>query len=560
MLNLCSQDDVQKLLVVDDDLVVRSMLQRLLEEQNYQVVTAENGEQAVLEVAKHLPDLVLMDAAMPVMDGFQACQFLREHPESAEIPVIMLTSLNDEESVDKAFDSGAVEYITKPINWAVLRNRISLLINTKRALSALSNSEARFRCLYEQATIGIAITSTQGQIQDANPTLQNLLDQDDEQLCERFINELFLPADSPIEAEFQKQLYNGERNDYQMDKYFFRKDGQRGWARLTTSLVFDDEGDPVSSIYLIEDITRQTQNRTRQRIAAKVFETTTEPVMITDANGVIMDVNQAFTQLTGYHYEELLDQHPTLFDSGRQDEMFFSQMWNTLRDTGGWQGQISNRYKDGGIYQQMLSISGVRDEQNEISAYVAFYSDCRAETQASPRAETPKTDHSLDMLTGLPGRQRFQGQLTRACRNGSSLALFIIDFDNFRAINKNFGYEMGDQCLQELAKRLRLCAPDEHMLARLEEDSFALLLYPLEQRYDINLMAERIIANLIPVMQIGIHDIQIDCNIGIGFHPGGLKEKTSECMEALQQHADLAMHLSRQSGKNTYQIFSEIEF
>ncbi|MEN9847801.1 MAG: hypothetical protein RL368_541, partial [Pseudomonadota bacterium] len=231
-------------LVVDDDVFMREMLQNLLEEQGYEVVQAHNGQQALDCFEKCLPDLVLLDASMPVMDGFTACAKLKQLEAALDVPVVMITSLDDESSVDKAFEAGAVEYITKPVHWTVLRHRVQVILKARRAEAALKRSEARFRGIFEQAAMGIALVSLDGGLISSNPMLQQLLGQADAELCGSGFHKHFYPANTAIEKEFHQQLLQGERNYYQMEKYFFCPKSSMAWARTTTSLVRNNDNEP----------------------------------------------------------------------------------------------------------------------------------------------------------------------------------------------------------------------------------------------------------------------------------------------------------------------------
>jgi PleD family two-component response regulator len=127
------------ILIVDDDPLIQDLLQALLKKEGYRVILATEGMEAIDEFKRYKPDLVLMDAAMPIMDGFTACSKLKQLEVDTDIPIIMITSLDDESSVNQAFQAGAIEYITKPIHWAVLRNRVNVIINAQTTRIALEN-------------------------------------------------------------------------------------------------------------------------------------------------------------------------------------------------------------------------------------------------------------------------------------------------------------------------------------------------------------------------------------------------------------------------------------
>jgi diguanylate cyclase (GGDEF)-like protein/PAS domain S-box-containing protein len=541
-------------LIVDDDVFMRGMLQNLLEEQGYRVTEAQNGVNALEEFQRCSPDLVLMDAAMPVMDGFIACAQLKKLETGADIPVIMITALDDEQSVNKAFEAGATEYITKPVHWAVLRHRVEIILHARQAAAALQASEARFRGIFEQAAMGIALITMSGQLIQSNSAIQTMLGIEATDLRGKLFNKFFYPYDTVVEKEFYQQLLAGERDYYQMEKYFFRKNTPILWARLTTSLVRDADNNPQFIIQMIEDITDRKRAQAKQRLAAKVFETTSDGIMITNAEGHIIDVNQAFLALTGYRYEEVLDKNPRFLQSGHHDRVFYEEMWAATRETGRWRGEIWNQRKNGEIYSSWMSMSAVRGEHNEVTHYVAVYSDLSALKQDDQRLRL--LTH-YDSLTELPNRLLFYEYLTRACRQEERLALLYLDLDDFKQINENFGFDIGDEFIKITAHRLQQCIREGDTVSRLESDEFGIILSPIHQDYDVRIIAEKIIATVSEPTLINGQLPQIDCNIGISFYPDDQMASQHESVEILIQHADMAMYLAKESGINTYHIYSE---
>jgi diguanylate cyclase (GGDEF)-like protein/PAS domain S-box-containing protein len=543
-------------LVVDDDVFMRGMLQNLLEEQGYRVTEAQNGVNALEEFQHCSPDLVLMDAAMPVMDGFMACARLKKLETGADIPVIMITALDDEQSVNKAFESGATEYITKPVHWAVLRHRVEIILHARQVAAALEASETRFRGIFEQAAMGIALVTMTGQLIQSNPAAKKMLGIEEVDLRGKLFNKFFYPYDTAVEREFYQQLLAGERDYYQMEKYFFRRNTPILWARLTTSLVREADNTPQFIIQMIEDITERKRAQAKQRLAAKVFETTSDGIMITNAEGHIIDVNQAFLALTGYSYEEVLDKNPRVLQSGHHDKVFYEEMWAATRETGRWRGEIWNQRKNGEIYSSWMSMSAVRGEHNEVTHYVAVYSDLSALKQDDQRLRL--LTH-YDSLTELPNRLLFYEYLTRACRQEERLALLYLDLDDFKQINEDFGFDVGDDFIKVIAHRLQQSVREGDTVSRLEGDEFGIILSPIHQDYDVRIIAEKIIASISEPALINGQLPQIDCNIGISFYPDDQMASQHESVEILIQHADMAMYLAKEAGINTYHIYSESE-
>lgn len=541
-------------LIVDDDVFMRGMLQNLLESQGYRVIEAQDGIKAIEEFQRYSPDLILMDAAMPIMDGFTACSQLRQEM-GVDVPVIMITALDDEQSVNKAFEAGAMEYITKPVHWAVLRHRVEIILHARRAQAALEKSEVRFRGLFEQAAMGIALIDMNGYLIQSNPAAQKMLGLNETRLQQKLFNKFFYPYDTTVEQEFYQQLLDNERTYYQMEKYFFRQDSPMLWARLTTSLVREVTGKPQYIIQMIEDITERKRAQAKQRLAAKVFETTSDGIIIADAEGNIIDVNQAFLLMTGYSYEEVLDKNPRFLQSGRHDKIFYEEMWSKTRETGRWRGKIWNQHQNGDIFSTWMSLSAVRGDHNEVTHYVAVYSDTSVFKEDDQRLRL--LTH-YDSLTDLPNKLLFYENLTRSCRHNERIALLYLDLDDFKQINEEVGFDIGDECLKIITRRLQHCIREGDSICRLEGDEFGIILAPLDQDYDARVIAENMITDISeePII-IQEYTIQVDCNIGISFYPDDQMAVENENIEILIQHADMAMYLAKETGKNTYHIYSE---
>ncbi len=544
------------ILVTDDDPFLRGMLRNLLEQQGYAVVEAEDGEQAITHFQQRQPDLILLDALMPIMDGFTACRTIRGIDDT-DTPIIMITSLDDEDSVDKAFSAGAIEYITKPVHWAVLRHRVKATLQSRWAEVALRRSEARFRGIFEFSAMGIALTDMDGHIQHVNPALQNILGLAGYELHHKLFSKLFYPYNTAVENEFHQQLINSKRDFYQMEKYFFRGQSLMLWGRITTSLIKTPDEEAQFIVQMVEDVTERKRAQSKQRLATKVFETTSDGIVISNAEGKIIDVNQAFLLSTGYRYKEVLDQNPRILKSGNHDEAFYEEMWTHARETGRWRGEIWNKRKDGEIYSTWLSLSAVRGEHNEITHYVAVYSDINSLQEDDERMRL--LTH-YDSLTKLPNRLLFHEQLTRACRQGERVALLYLDLDDFKQVNEMFGFDVGDDYLRLIAQILKNCLREGDSIARVDGDEFAIILSPVHQDYDVRLVAERIFQQLARSIEVNGHELQIDANIGMSFFPEIMDECDEQfAIEVLVQHADMAMYLAKEQGKNTYFIYTETE-
>jgi diguanylate cyclase (GGDEF)-like protein/PAS domain S-box-containing protein len=150
-----SQERIRPLaLVVDDEMVVRILVREALEQSGHEVCEAENGAQALERFIEHRPDIVLMDIMMPGMDGFTACSQLRGLVGGSRVPILIMTGLDDAESIAHAYEQGATDFITKPLNPMILSHRVRYMLRGSHTLDALIKSEARLGLAQRIAKIG----------------------------------------------------------------------------------------------------------------------------------------------------------------------------------------------------------------------------------------------------------------------------------------------------------------------------------------------------------------------------------------------------------------------
>lgn len=416
--------------VVDDDPVTRIMLSRFLEKQGYVVRTLANGSLVSDALDQEIPDVVLMDAKMPVMDGFAACRQLKARPDARHVPVLMITGLNDDESVDRAFEAGATDFITKPIHWAILRNRVHYLLDNSRSSHQLS-------------------------------------------------------------------------------------------------------------------------------LAARVFDNTSEGIVVTDGGAVIRSVNPAFTRITGYFPGEVLGQRMSLLKSGLHPPEFYDRLWKDLTANGQWQGEFRNRRKDGTIYPQWANISAVFAPGGQIENYIAVFSDL-TELRESQENLLYVTGH--DALTGLPNRHLFHERLSfvldEAREVGSMVWVLQLDLDRFKVVNETMGHDVGDALIVEVSRRLGTILGGRGSLSRLGGDEFGVILSKTEDSQSVAQLA----GNLLEAMRVPlvIHDVEffVGASIGIAVHP-----LDGEDAKTLMKNVDAALYHAKERGRNNFQFYrNEMNF
>lgn len=287
------------------------------------------------------------------------------------------------------------------------------------------------------------------------------------------------------------------------------------------------------------------------QLAAAVFDNSLEGILITDAHGAIQAANAAVTQVSGYGTEELIGKNPSIFHSGCHDEAFYAAMWDSIRSTGQWKGEIWNRRKDGELYPEWLSISTIRDEQGQVKNYIGIFIDITKQKEAETRLNYLAYH---DRLTGLPNRDLFNDRLllasAQAKRNHSTLAVLFIDLDHFKHVNDTFGHAKGDELLQQAAQRMAGCLRAEDTLARLGGDEFTVMMQHFNTENDVELVARKIIAAMKPPFLLGEHEMYISASIGISLYPDHGDNPT-----VLLKNADIAMYCAKKSGRDDLQFF-----
>ncbi len=292
---------------------------------------------------------------------------------------------------------------------------------------------------------------------------------------------------------------------------------------------------------------------TTLRQAAAVFESTREGVVITDLTPHIVQVNRAYTELTGFDQAEVLGRNPSLLKSGHQDEGFYQKMWASVRQHGHWQGEIWNRHKDGGVFPQLLTISTVYDSAGKPSHYVGVMTDISQIKRSEAQLE--RLAH-YDPLTDLPNRllvqSRLEHALERAIRLQHSVATLFIDLDRFKNVNDSLGHPVGDELLIAIAKRLSGRLRDDDTLGRLGGDEFLVIMEDIQRPEDAAEVAQTLIQLLDEPFKLpGGHEVYVGASIGISLFPEDGRTATE-----LVQHADAAMYQAKDQGRNTYRFYT----
>ncbi len=301
-------------------------------------------------------------------------------------------------------------------------------------------------------------------------------------------------------------------------------------------------------LLLLESRARQHQD---DRLAATVFETSSNGILISDRNNTVLAINPAFTAITGYAPEDIVGKSPKLLSSGCHDQLFYQKLWQQIKTEGMWQGEIWNRNKRGEIYAEWLTINAAKNAQGEITHHIAVFSDITARKKQAERIEHLATH---DSLTGLPNRIMFDELIGKALadarRSQTKMAVLFLDLDKFKQVNDTLGHDIGDLLLQHVAKTLHALLRAGDIVARQGGDEFTMALPNLASQQDAVQLAGKILRALEQPCTLNGHVLQISISIGIALFPDD-----GEDLFTLLKHADVALYRAKQAGRNNFQLY-----
>ena len=302
----------------------------------------------------------------------------------------------------------------------------------------------------------------------------------------------------------------------------------------------------------VRDITARRQNEDQVRLAAMVYQHSSEAMMVTDAGDHIIAINQAFTRLTGYTEAEIIGRNPNILRAEQQDGVLEQGIFNALAASGSWQGELRGRRKNGEIFTEWLTINTAWNADGTVHRRVALFSDI---SEKKKNEELIWQQANFDFLTGQPNRRMFYERLgqeiKKAYRDQLSVALMFIDLDRFKEVNDTLGHDIGDLLLKEAADRLRRCVRETDFLGRLGGDEFAIILGEQEDPANIDRIAQEILDKMTRPFQLGDETAYVSASIGISLYPDDGSK-----VEELLKNADQAMYAAKHLGRNRFSYFT----
>ena len=432
----------------------------------------------------------------------------------------------------------------------------SLRENSDRHLyeQALRESEEKYRGLFENAGDFAYGTDLNGNFTAISESLFKVTGYNRDELINASISKILTPENLELARRMTAAKLASEKQVTRYELEITDKAGRQIPLELVSTLTYRN-GVPVGVQGIGRDISERKRRETDLRIAAIAFESQ-EPMVITDAGGVIQRINTAFTKCTGYTVEEAVGQTPRMLKSGRHDADFYRAMWESIHATGTWQGEIWDRRKNGEVYPKWLTISAVKGRDGVVTHYVGAHLDI-TERKAAEEKIQQLAFH--DSLTRLPNRalllDRLQHALASNARSGRGGALLFIDLDNFKTLNDTLGHVMGDLLLQQVAERLVSCVRDGDTVARFGGDEFVVMLedlsnHILQAAERTEEVGEKILASLNRPYQLAAHEFRSSASIG-----AAVFNEDRHGAEELLKQADIAMYQAKKAGRNALRFF-----
>ncbi len=535
-------------LVVDDDEAACLMMAATLERAGFAVLTAENCATARTIFEQQNINIVLLDVLLPDGDGFSLCAEFLKHPRGRDLPIAMVTGLDDVESISLAYQSGATDFITKPVSWGTLPYRIQYILRASNAFVNLSASESKTRALLSAIPDIIMHIQHDGKVLDmqVGTYIHDMGEWITHRKGERYG---YLPQGvyQSVIGAIDVALMS---NEMQLIEFQWSQDTARirFWeARILTR-------DIQEVLMVVREITQRKKQDAQLRLWAKVFEGSNEAIMITDNDLNIISVNRAYENILGFTEAEVIGVDTKAVGAKLHTYSFFRNLISVLKEQGHWQGELSNQRKNGEIFPTWYSISLVQNLQGEPENYIAIFNDI-TEFKKS-RAQIDFLAHH-DNLTGLPNRvllnDRLEMAINTAARQGEKVGVLFIDLDRFKNVNDSLGHSVGDQLLIEAAKRLSSTVRTGDTVSRLGGDEFVVLFPKIKNETTLADLTIKLRDVLQHPYKIGGISLHITPSIGIAIFPDD-----GENVSTLIKNADAAMYLAKEKGRNNYQFYTPL--
>ncbi len=368
------------------------------------------------------------------------------------------------------------------------------------------------------------------------------------------LNAIIHPEDRHLMDVHMHYIERNKDDGGELDFRIIRKDGEIRWIAHTCKAIYAQNGQYMGRRGSRRDLTDRYRQEESLRLAATVFDSVNEAVLVTSRDNRIIAVNASFTTITGFSADDVIGKDTRMLTDGEPAPEFIRELWRTLVRTGHWQGEFNNRRKGGKSYVAWVSINSVRDDKGHVTNYISVFSDI------SERKANEQRIHYLahhDLLTGLPNRALFNDRLKQtvltAKRYRANLALMFVDLDQFKPVNDRYGHNVGDMLLKGVAQRLLECIRESDTAARLGGDEFVVLLPGIGSEHDAALVASKILEAIETPFQIEDYAVQISASIGFAIYPDH-----GDTDDLILKNADSAMYHAKNEQQSRVVSFGHL--
>ncbi|MCW8820929.1 MAG: diguanylate cyclase [Sulfurovum sp.] len=579
-------------LIVDDDKTTASILKHMLYTYTDNVLTASDGIEGLALFQVHHPDIILSDINMPRMSGLEMVEQIRKTDENVKIAIF--TDFEKRDILLKSIELGVNQFLSKPFAAKsfskTIQNLYNEIIEKRRSNREIQRQQNILHAINEmshnflqQSDWMASLQQEMRNLKEASSMSSIFIYQNEHDNDNLSAHKLLYINDN-AEAKSKKRIHyrkhyfmrwknqleknlpvNGSRDDYDKSKKklldLFKINSllilpifvQNKWWGF---LGIGDEHKQIlestnvemlsTAASIIGSAINNRNNLKSLEMSSAVSEHTMDGVLITDCHNNIVHVNNAFLDITGYSLESVIGKNPKILKSGTHDKHFYQKIWHHLSLYGYWQGEITNRKKNGEIYIEWLSINTIKNAHGQIENFIGVFSDV---THQRKDAHNQAYLATHDPLTGLSNRLLFNDRLEHAInhaeRFNKCISLIFCDLDNFKPINDTYGHSMGDEILKRVGASLKEILRKDDTVCRFGGDEFVILVEDLDSFEYLDEILQRINDLSNTPCVIDGNTITIGMSIGASIYPDD-GEKPEELIKA----ADTAMYRAKNSGKN----------